>query len=309
MDIQERLAEASRLVKEREKLLHRRETMDNMLQEQKIIWQKLKKQLAKEAKDVKRLESLTLQNFWHSLTGNKDLAKHKEQEEYLAAKMKFDGASAAVENLQADMRRIDKELEAMGDPQAAYDQAIKDKENYLLGSGTPDARRLFEMAERLGRMQAEAKELAEATDTGREAIQALTEVGNSLSSAQGWGIVDILGGGLITTAIKHSHIGNARSKISQAQRLLRSFQTELADVHQFQESIEIGGISILADFILDGLLFDFIVQSQINKAQNRTRQLQKEIQSTAEDLHHMQEKNRRAALELDKEKRKIIESV
>ncbi len=222
--------------------------------------------------------------------------------------MKFDGASAALENLRADIRRIDKQLEAIGDPQTAYDQAISDKEDYLLRSGIPDAKQLFEMAERLGRLQAEAIELVEAIDTGREAVQALSEVEKSLGSAQGWGIVDILGGGLITTAIKHSHIGSARSKISQAQRLLSSFQTELSDVHQFNESIEIGGISTLADFILDGLLFDFIVQSQINNAQKRTRQLREKIQSTIEELQHIQERNRVTILELDREKRRIIET-
>jgi hypothetical protein len=96
MDIQERLSETSRLLKEREKLLHRRETIENMMQEQKVNLTELEKQLAKEGKDLERLNSLTLQNFWHSLNGTKDIAKHKEQEEYLAAKMKFNGASAAL---------------------------------------------------------------------------------------------------------------------------------------------------------------------------------------------------------------------
>ena len=309
MDIQERLSETSRLLKEREKLLHRRETIENMMQEQKVNLTELEKQLAKEGKDLERLNSLTLQNFWHSLNGTKDIAKHKEQEEYLAAKMKFNGDSAALENLKTDLRRIDSQLDAMGDPQAAYEQAVKEKESYLLRSGGPDARQLFELAEQLGRLQAEAKELEEAIDTGQKAVQSLSEVERSLSSAQGWGVVDLLGGGLITTAIKHTHIGDARKKISLAQQLLRSFRTELADVHRSNDSIEIGGISTLADFLLDGLLFDWIVQSQINNAQNRTRQLKNEIQSTIEELYHMQERNRQKAQKLDKERKRIIETV
>lgn len=64
----------------------------------------------------------------------------------------------------------------------------------------------------------------------------------------------------------------------------------------------------MADFLLDGLLFDWIVQSQINNAQNRTRQLIQKIQSTIEDLRQIQEKNRQAAQELDKERRRIIET-
>ena len=52
MDIQKRLSEASRLLKEREKLLHRRETIENMMQEQKVNLTELEKQLSKEGKDL-----------------------------------------------------------------------------------------------------------------------------------------------------------------------------------------------------------------------------------------------------------------
>jgi uncharacterized protein YlxW (UPF0749 family) len=80
----------------------------------------------------------------------------------------------------------------MGDPQAAYEQAVKEKESYL-PLWRADARQLFELAEQLGRLQAEAKELEEAIDTGQKAVQSLSEVERSLSSAQGWGVVDLLG--------------------------------------------------------------------------------------------------------------------
>ncbi|NLN88444.1 MAG: hypothetical protein GX133_12780 [Syntrophomonadaceae bacterium] len=308
MDIQKRLTEAAQSFKEREKLLHRREATIKMIQEQKEQWLELQKLMALEAKDVQRLEGITLQSFWHNLKGTKDMAKHKEEEEYLTAKMKFDSASTALENLEAAVRRIDRELSAMGDPQPAYRQAIHDKERYLLRAGGPDARRLFEASEQLGGLQAESRELEEAIDTGQQAVQALTEVEKSLSSAQGWGIVDILGGGLITTAIKHSHIGTAQGQITHAQQLLRNFQTELADVQKTDDSINIGTLSTMADFLLDGLLFDWIVQSQINNAQDRTRQLQQNIRSSIEDLRRMQERNRKATLDLDNERRLIIET-
>jgi uncharacterized protein with HEPN domain len=258
---------------------------------------------------VKRLEGLTLQNFWHSIIGTKEMAKHKEQEEYLAAKMKFDAASAYLETLAADIRRIDNELKALGDPQVQYQQAVKDKEKYLLASGGPEAQRLFRLAEELGRRQAERKELEEAIATGEKAAQALAEVAKSLSSAQNWGIVDILGGGLIITSIKHSHIGNARRKIDQAQQLLQYFQTELADVQEANESIEIKGLATMADFLLDGLLFDWIVQSQINTAQKNIRQLKQKIEATIQDLQKLQLENREKVDKLNEERRNIVEKI
>jgi flagellar motility protein MotE (MotC chaperone) len=308
MHIQDRLLKAAQKVREQETLLHRREATCNLIKQQKEHWQQLKKQLDRELKDVEQLEGFTLQNFWHSIRGTKDVARHKEQEEYLAAKMKFDSANAALENLQNDLRRIDNALAALGDVQTEYQWALREKERYLWSVDKPESRRLMEIAERLGYLQAQAKEVAEAIDAGQKTSQGLTGVEKSLSSAQGWGVVDIIGGGLIITAIKHSHIGSARRYISQAQQQLRRFQTELADVKKTNTSLEIGNIWTLADFLLDGLLFDFIVQSQINAAQHRTRQLKQEITATIQDLYQLQRQNQQETEKLNEERQRLIEA-
>ncbi|MDD4754279.1 MAG: hypothetical protein PHT78_13770, partial [Desulfitobacteriaceae bacterium] len=125
--------------------------------------------------------------------------------------------------------------------------------------------------------------------------------------AQGWGIFDILGGGLITTAIKHSHIGDARNKIDQAQQLLHKFHRELSDI-KTNDTIEISTISTVADFLLDGALFDIIVQSQINTAQNQTRQLKDKVKAAIQDLQNFMEQNQQKALRLDQERKYIIEN-
>ncbi len=309
MNVHERLTEAVRLVKEREKWLHRREITGNLIQEQKNLRDQMKKQLALESRDVERLDGITLHNLWHSLRGTKEEAKRKEQEEYLKAKLKYDEANAALIALETDLIRMDKILTAMGDVDTKYQQALRDKEEYLLGSGGSEAQHLFEMAEQLGCLKAEKKELTEAIEAGKKAEQAFSKVQKSLGSASGWGAVDLLGGGLLSTAIKHSHINDARNEIDQAQLLLRKFQRELADVKNTNGTIEIGGLTTFADFFLDGLLFDAIVQSKINTAQDRTRHLQREVKVTIHDLNMMKEQNSQKLLELDQERRRIIENV
>ncbi|HPR94587.1 MAG TPA: hypothetical protein PKW67_11070 [Syntrophomonadaceae bacterium] len=307
MDVHERLTEAVRLLKEREKWLHRREITSNLIREQKKLRDQLQRQLALESRDVERLDSITLLNLWHSLRGTKELAKRKEQEEYLTAKFKYDEANAALIALEVDLTRMDNNLNAMGDLDTKYQQAVRDKEEYLLGSGGSEAQRLFEMAEQLGCLKAEEKELQEAIEAGKKVEKAFSKVQKSLGSAQGWGTFDLLGGGLITTAIKHSRIGDARNEIDQAQLLLRKFQRELADVKHTIDTIEIGGLETFADFFFDGLLFDAIVQFKINDAQDRTRQLQRKLQEINHDLNMMKEQNSQKLLDLDQERRQIIE--
>ena len=306
MNVDERLARAIEMVKEYEKTYSRLEITRNMISRERNRYTELKKQMALEGRDVERLDGITLQNLWHSLMGTKELAKRKEQEEYLAARMKFDAAAVSLQMLESDLDRLEQQLIAMGDPELEYQQAIQVKENFLLRSDTSDAKHLFELVEQLGYLKAQDKELQEAVEAGEKAKEALSQVENNLGSAQGWGIVDILGGGLITTAIKHSHIGDARNNIDRAQQLLRKFQRELADI-TVTDTIEIDKISTFADFLLDGALFDIIVQSQINSAQNQTRQLKHKVQTLIQDLYKMQEQNQQETLRLEQERKDIVE--
>ncbi len=193
MNVHERLTEAVRLVKEREKWLHRREITANLIQGQKNLRDQLKRQLALESRDVERLDGITLLNLWHSLRGTKEEAKRKEQEEYLTAKLKYDEANVALIALEADLTRMDITLTAMGDLDTKYQQAMRDKEEYLLRSSGSEAQHLFEMAEQLGYLKAEEKELIEAIEAGKKVEKAFSKVQKSLGSAQGWGAVDLLG--------------------------------------------------------------------------------------------------------------------
>ncbi|MBN2773784.1 MAG: hypothetical protein JXR31_06015, partial [Prolixibacteraceae bacterium] len=86
--------------------------------------------------------------------------------------------------------------------------------------------------------------------------------------AKGWGTFDVLGGGMIATAVKHSHIDQAKSEIQQVQYLLKRFVRELKDVkmNMDQEMVaDFGGFNKVADFFFDNLIFDWVVQSRIHK--------------------------------------------
>ena len=68
-----------------------------------------------------------------------------------------------------------------------------------------------------------AVEIDEAIAAGHRALDALAEAADSLDSAKRWGIVDILGGGLITSVIKHSRLGDANYELARAREEIRAF--------------------------------------------------------------------------------------
>ena len=77
-------------------------------------------------------------------------------------------------------------------------------------------------------------EIREAIDAGERALLSLRDAKNSLGSARGWGIVDMLGGRGLSGLIKHVKIGDARNSLSQAKADLTYFSRELADVRDIQ---------------------------------------------------------------------------
>lgn len=120
------------------------------------------------------------------------------------------------------------------------------------------------------------KEIREAMLAGQEALDYLKRAQDCLNSAGNWGLVDLFGGGLISTFMKHSKMNDAESLVQQARSALKRFQRELTDVDQVSDfHIETGDFVAFADYFFDGLIADWLVQSRISEAK---RQVENAIQ-------------------------------
>lgn len=118
--------------------------------------------------------------------------------------------------------------------------------------------------------QLRQKEIREAMQAGQEALNYLKKAKETLNSAGNWGLVDLFGGGLISTFVKHSKMNEAESLVQQARSALKRFQRELTDVDNVSDfHIETGDFIAFADFFFDGLIADWLVQSRINEARQQ----------------------------------------
>ena len=86
------------------------------------------------------------------------------------------------------------------------------------------------------------REMQEAVQAGERALQSLYAARDKLGSARNWGIFDMLGGGFISDFVK---------QVSLDLRM------------------EIGSFLSFADFFLDGLVADYMVQSKIADAREQ----------------------------------------
>ena len=113
-------------------------------------------------------------------------------------------------------------------------------------------------------------EIREAIDAGERALSSLYVAQEKLKSARGWGIFDMLGGGLITDLVKHSKIEAASQSMEEAKYHLQRFRKELSDVNgNFNLQLNVGGFLSFADFFFDGLVADYLVQSKIAEARSQ----------------------------------------
>ena len=131
--------------------------------------------------------------------------------------------------------------------------------------------------------KSESKEIREAIQAGEAALSSLRNAQEKLNSAKNWGIWDIVGGGFISSLIKHSRMDDAQEYMEEAGHNLRRFEKELQDVSlsdtfSRNSSMDIGSFLRFADSFFDNMFLDFYVQSQINQAcdavENAIRQVE-----------------------------------
>lgn len=132
------------------------------------------------------------------------------------------------------------------------------------------------------------KEVQEAVGAGTEALGALERAKECLNSAGNWGIVDILGGGLISTFVKHSKMGDASRLVEKARSTLKQFQKELQDVQSLEEiHIETGDFLAFADYFFDGAIADWLMQSRIKKAKRQVEEAIEKVEKILEQLRRL----------------------
>ena len=285
-------------IRHKQKLEKDRRQIKETLAAERAKYAGLKKQLSREGRDVKKLEGLSLSGLFLSILGNKEAQLEKERQEFLAAKLKYDGCRSTIETLDEQERTIAAQWGSLGAPEERYRELLAQKEAVILAAKSSRARPLLEISGELDELQANQKELKEALEAGNQARVLLQKVQESLDSAHGWGVWDMLGGGLLATAVKHARIDDARQHVHHAQQALHRFGRELKDVNPHlltAITIDIGGFATFADYFFDGLIVDWIVQSRINDSLKNVnnilervntilRELQQELRSTQDRL-------------------------
>jgi DNA repair exonuclease SbcCD ATPase subunit len=237
----------------------------------------LKLQLKKEYEDVHKLDEGGLTAFFYSVLGNKVEKIDKERQEYLAVKLKCENCENEINQLEKEINQIKSKLDEAGDPELVYQNLLQSKS--ALMRNRQDAQ-FISFETQIENQLRQKKELNEAIEAGEMALKGLRLSIQSLKKALNWGTFDMLGGGLIATAVKHSNIDEAKSVILEVQVWLKKFRRELSDVSipvSEELTVQLDSFTTFADYFFDSLIFDWVVQNKISRSLDSCESIYKQV--------------------------------
>ena len=138
-------------------------------------------------------------------------------------------------------------------------------------------------------------EINEAMEAGRDAQMRLHRIQETLRSAKGWGIYDLLGGGLISGMMKRIRMEKAQQQIEELRGSLERFNSELKDVQvQCSASAELSEWLRITDLVFDDPLSDWLSLSKIKDAKAEIDRTAEEVTALLAKLEGSREKLRQS---------------
>ena len=268
----------------------------------------LKKIMEDEQEDVDRLNRKSLTAFLYRASGKMEEKLSKEEEEALAAVVKYDSAEKELQAVEEDIAYYEKQASGLPDCKIQYERMLEAKKEEIKESGNIEAEKILEMERQIAAIENRRKEVREAIDAGERAHSIAEETLDGLKSAKNWGMVDLIGGGIMSDVIKYDKLKSVKDRTSALQMALRTFRTELADVSSQIEGplqVEVGEFLHFADYFFDGIFTDWMVYDKIKVSQERAEQTYSQIQGILEQLRKMQEQ----LLAEEEQKRKELEQI
>jgi hypothetical protein len=251
-------------------------------QEHLII--KLELELESEQADLDKLSKLSLTNLFHTILRSKTEQIELERQQVLGVVLKLQGTKQALEATRADLVRVGDDLTTYRDADLAYNRFMSLKES-ALRRGSSYSTTLASMDDEIADQTLQVKELLEAMTAGKRVIAALEDASASLEKAENWGKWDLLGGGMLATHQKHTHVDDAKAFIQNANHLMLNFREELNDLNRgLNIQIDISGTLKMADYWFDGLITDWVVQSRIENSQSQTLKALNQVRTVVNQL-------------------------
>lgn len=218
----------------------------------------------KEQRDIDKLENGSFASLFYQLVGKLEKKIEKEELEALQAKRIYESTMHEAENVKREIEMLTLEINDAKRLVEEYKNLWEQKEKEFLEKNSCEREEYFKYIDQIASSKSIHKELSEALNAGNNLLKELSKAKKEFQSAKSWGTYDILGGGSLSSIIKHSHIDSANKILESVDYLSRVFEKELKDVN-IDYMYTVNGFEKCADIFFDNIFSDVMVQDKINK--------------------------------------------
>ena len=261
----------------------------------------MEKTLAKEQRDVEKLEQDGLTAMFRKFIGDREEKLEKEREDYLRASLRFNELFKSVELIHFELDLLEKKKLDRESVEKRIEDLMRAREQELLKLNTAESKKLRSIHQQADKLSKFSIEVEEAYNAGGAALKFVTQTENYLLSAKRMTQQRVWTGHRGNSGrARFAAIDQARNAAYQSRHALIRFGEEIKDVYADYElrfDMTIADFGNFANIFFDSLITDYFVQQKISQSLvnvTATRKLVEDI------LNHLNVERGRIA---DKEKK------
>lgn len=260
-----RLDDLAKEMAQRDYLIRKRKHIAEELNQLSLEEIRLQSQLKKETHDYKSIENLSVKQLLRLYSEHYEEMMDKEYREMKIAKYKHDSLLEKMQIAQDEITGITDLLKNYQNIEQEYTTLLNSKRIWAAENGHLE---IDSYESELIMLKGKQKEIEEASNACKQLVLSLENAREDLSSAQSWGLFDILGGGLIPTSIKHDYIKRASQYIKDSSDKAVILTRELQDLKIYFsiDGLQVDSLTHSFDTFFDSVLSDLNIQEQIDKA-------------------------------------------
>lgn len=264
-------------------------TLEMTLESKELELTKLKKSLEKEYKDIKKLEGISINNIFATLAGNKEDKLYKEQQEYIQVQLKHEECDWTVSGYKDDLIDMRVRILDLAKYEEEYKRLISQKLEIIKSiEVTDNFKNELEKEENNRNLKIKEEiEIKEAIKASKECLDIIKTATESLSSAKKWGTFDLIGGSsIISSMVKHQRIEAAKMQLNNLGYSIGKLKKELGDINMFFmfDGLNFDNLTYAFDVFFDNIFTDMSVQSKINDALAKIKNLDYKVTNLLDEL-------------------------
>ncbi len=240
-----------------------------------------------------------------------DAAMERAREQRAKDREATEASRARTQELRTEVEDLERAAQAAPpDLDARLDEALAAVERRVLAEGGPRAARLTDLVARSEELAAAETALESAWQLGRRARRAVGRARDDLRDASRVGMVDIAGGAVLTTWVKHDHLRSARRQIASARKALMAFRRGVGACSGRVPALDSGGVGgslAIGDFLLDCGVVDVVVQTRIDKIAESVDRAARYVAREMRRLRDRRQEVTDARAALDRERAALLE--